>query len=117
MYLWPKLTYRPLTGLALRAGLLYARALAQVADPYSSNTNAGGVNRNFFGGSADAHDLGMEIQLGARYALPLHRTLTLSLGVEYAHLFHGAAFADADGEALVDLDRVGGRLLLDWRYE
>jgi hypothetical protein len=113
-YLWPRIHWHPLEGLTVRAGLLYARALADVIDPFLS-FRAGGVNRNFFDGRADKRDLGIELQLGVRYTRPLVGGLQLHLGLEWGHFVPGDAFEDAVGFRLVDIDRVIGRVMLEWR--
>ncbi|MCA9664127.1 MAG: hypothetical protein KC503_01020 [Myxococcales bacterium] len=116
VYIWPRVSISPVAGLALRFGVLYARAVADVADPYWSNTLSGGSNRSFFGGSASQRDLGVELQGGASYKLTLTRTLSLAFALEWAHLFPGSAFDDANARGLADIDRVTGRALLSWRY-
>jgi hypothetical protein len=116
VYLWPRVAFRLLGDLQLQAGLLYAHAVADLIDPYTTNLRGGGSNRNYYDGPADGGDLGIETQLGARYDLDLGHALHLQLAVQWAHLFVGAAFRSASGPAPEDIDRVGGRLLLSWSY-
>jgi hypothetical protein len=115
IYLWPRIFYRPIPRLTLRVGLLYARALADVVDPFTS-FRAGGVNRNFFDAPAAGHELGFEVQAGIRYTQPIVGKLAVHLGLEWGHLFPGDAFNDALGGRMVDVDRVIGRVILEWRH-
>ncbi|MFH1131962.1 MAG: hypothetical protein V1754_11545 [Pseudomonadota bacterium] len=117
LYFWPQLAYSPLDKLKLRVGLLWARSVADVVDPYFSNTNAGGMNRNFFNGPANEHHLGTEVQISVRYHFDLLKCLKLYVGVEGARLFPGAAFSDANGREMPTIDRIIGRVVLDWRPE
>jgi len=118
VYVWPRVHFRPIKGLTLRAGLLYARSVADVSTPFLS-FRAGGLNRNFLDGPGDAHDLGIEVQLGVRYVMPLFaskvKNLNLHLGAEWGHLFPGAAFTDAQGNRMADVDRFIGRAMLEWK--
>jgi hypothetical protein len=115
IYVWPRIYFRPLENLVLRLGLLYARAVADLADPFLS-FRAGGVNRNFFDASADRRDLGFEMQAGVGYTQPLVGKLALHLGLEWGHFFPGAAFTDTAGARMVDVDRFTGRVILSWKY-
>lgn len=114
VYVWPRVFFRPLSDLILRAGLLYARAVADVIDPFLT-FRAGGVNRNFFDGPADRRDLGLEVQLGVRYSRTLIDTLRIHLGFEWGHLFPGDAFSSPSGVRMGDVDRFIGRLMLEWQ--
>lgn len=115
-YAWPRIYFRPLPNLTLRAGALYARSVADVTSPYLT-FRAGGVNRNWFDGRADQHDLGWEVQLGARYTVEPAKNLFVHLGLEWGHLFPGAAFSDAAGNKMADVDRFIGRVALEWRTQ
>lgn len=123
-YLWPRLAFEPLERLALRVGLLWAMAAADVVDPRATNTDAGGYNRNYFGGPADNRQLGLEIQVALSYSvapfsgakhLGSLRNLELGVGAEWARLFPGDAFADAQGRLPPTVSRFAGRLTLGWR--
>ncbi|MBI3072582.1 MAG: hypothetical protein HYY84_10750 [Deltaproteobacteria bacterium] len=116
-YLWPRVTIRPLPRLTLRAGVLFARAVADVIDPFLTN-RAGGTNRNFFDRASEgSHDLGIEVNASVRYTQPLAKGLAVHVGVDWGHLFPGNAFLDATGKRLPDIDRVQANLLVDWRFE
>jgi hypothetical protein len=116
-YVWPRVTIRPLPRLSLRAGVLFARAVADVIDPFLTN-RAGGENRNHLDrASAGSTDLGIEVNAGVRYTQPLATGLAIHVGVDWGHLFPGNAFLDAAGKRLPDVDRIQANLLVDWRFE
>jgi hypothetical protein len=115
VYVWPRIHFRPLENLVLRLGLLYARAVADLVDPFLS-FRAGGVNHNFFDASANRRDLGFEMQAGVGYTQTLIGQLVLHLGLEWGHLFPGSAFTDAAGSRMVDVDHFTGRVILSFKY-
>jgi hypothetical protein len=118
-YLWPRLAFEPLERLALRVGLLWAVAVADVVDPRATNVDAGGYNRNYFGGPADGRELGLELQVGLSYSFaPIRKVkgLVVGAGVEWARLWPGDAFADRDGDPPPATSRVGGRFTVAWRF-
>ena len=115
VYVWPRIHFRPLENLVLRLGLLYARAVADLVDPFLS-FRAGGVNHNFFDASANRRDLGFEMQAGVGYTQTLIGQLVLHLGLEWGHLFPGSAFTDAAGSRRVDVDHFTGRVILSFKY-
>ena len=41
----------------------------------------------------------------------------MHLGLEWGHLFPGAAFTDAAGNKMADVDRFIGRVALEWRIQ
>ncbi len=112
IYLWPHLALGPFWGATLRAGVLWARAAADVVDPYTTNNLSGGFNSNYFGAASGSRELGVEVQAGAEYRLELMEDLELGAALQWAHLFPGAAFNGAQGQGQPDLDRVVGRLTL-----
>ncbi|MCC6750463.1 MAG: hypothetical protein IT371_22555 [Deltaproteobacteria bacterium] len=116
LYVWTHFFLRPVRGLTLRAGLLYARSAADLVDPYLS-FRAGGVNRNFLGGAGTARELGFEVHASARYRWALTPRLGVNFGLDWGHLFPGEALNDAAGRFMGGVDRVVGRFLLDWRYQ
>lgn len=115
VYIWPRLSIEPLAGLDLGVGLLYAWTVAGLIDPYTTENDAGGYNRNYLGGPANANQLGLEVQLRAGYRIELIDNLILALNLQYGRLFFGAAFANARGRTPPDIDRVVGRMTLGWR--
>ncbi len=78
-------------GLEVKAGLLFARATAELADPYGSFA-AGGEPTTLWGLPATSKNLGVELDLAARWTHALRHDLELGVEMEYGHLFPGAAF-------------------------
>jgi hypothetical protein len=113
-YVWPRVFVRPWPWLTLRVGLLYARTLADFQSPFLT-FRAGGVARNPYDGPGDKRDLGYEVQAGVRFSKQMPMGFTVHAGVEWGHLFPGAAFENAAGQRIADVDRVIGRVVLEWR--
>ncbi|MCC6552021.1 MAG: hypothetical protein IT372_03230 [Polyangiaceae bacterium] len=99
-YVNPRAVYRPVRGLDLKAGLLVAQATADLGDPY--HAGALGEIANYDGGDERAHDLGVEIDLGAEGYLRVDERTAIQLGVEGGVLVPGRAFDDAAGEPLAN---------------
>lgn len=116
VYVWPRVYFRPIPNLTFRLGLLYARTVADFSAPFLT-FRAGGVSRTPFDAAGTSHDLGLEIQAGVRYTHELPKGFAVHAGLEWGHLFPGAAFNDAAGRGMVDIDRVIGRVVLEWRGE
>ena len=116
LYIWPHLALGPLAGITLRAGALWAMAAADLADPYTTNNDAGGYNTNALGAPCTSRELGVELMAGLDYKLTLPLGLELGAAVQWAHLFPGAALTSASGQRPPDLDRVVARLTLGWRF-
>jgi hypothetical protein len=118
-YLWPRVAFEPLERLALRVGLLWALAVADVVDPRATNISGGGYNRNYFGGPTDGRELGLELQVGLSYSVaPIRKVkdLVVGAGVEWARLWPGDAFEDQDGDLPPAISRLAGRITLGWRF-
>ena len=88
-YLFPSIDYRPVTGLSLRLGLLYALAPASVSGPYESAIN-GGYPTNYLGGE-NGGSLGVEIDAGVTYTINVFDVVGAAFGVESAVFFPGDA--------------------------
>ena len=116
VYVWPRVFFRPIPNLTFRAGLLYARTVADFSAPFNT-FRAGGISRTPFDAAGTSHDLGLEVQAGVRYTHELPKGFAIHAGLEWGHLFPGAAFNDAAGRGMVDIDRVVGRFVLEWRGE
>lgn len=100
-------------GLVLRAGLLFARSTSLLADPYAS-FEAGGAPTTAFGTAAASRDLGVELDVGARWTREVREHLELAIEMEYGHLFPGAAFELPAGRmAPVTSTWIGAELV--WR--
>ncbi|GAC1595041.1 MAG: hypothetical protein NVS3B20_19190 [Polyangiales bacterium] len=107
-YLNPAVLYRPLPQFDLKFGALIAVAAGDVVDPYRLAFE--GNARNYRGGDAHARDLGLELDVGAEYRIPLPPTATLQLGGQAGVLFPGHAFDGPDGAAMPKQSVVQGRI-------
>lgn len=94
-YLNPTFVYRPHRALDTKLGVVIAQSTSDIVDPYQ--LNALGNPRNYDGGDAKRHDLGIEIDAGFEWRLALDYGLTVQLGAEGGLLFPGHAFDDAIG--------------------
>lgn len=94
-YLYPTFVYRPHRALDTKLGVVIAQSTSDLVDPY--HLNALGKARNYDGGDAKRHDLGLELDAGFEWRLAMGYGLTLQLGAEGGLLFPGHAFDDANG--------------------
>jgi hypothetical protein len=97
-YVNPTFVYRPVPRLDLKGGMVIAQATADVVDPYRLATQ--GAYVNYRGGDAKRHDLGVELDAGFEYRLPLNESMTLQLGAQGGVLFPGGALANIAGERM-----------------
>jgi hypothetical protein len=97
-YLYPTLVVRPVPELDLKVAALIAQTTADFVDP--AIVGIRGRFRNYDGGDSRSHDLGVELDGGVEYRLPLDYGLTLELGGQAGIFFPGNAFVDAQGERL-----------------
>ncbi len=97
-YLNPRLVFRPKRWLDLKGGVVVAQATADLVDPFQ--WGALGNARNYDGGPARAHDLGVELDAGLATRLEVDPSATIQLGAEGGVLFPGHAFDDAGGHGL-----------------
>jgi hypothetical protein len=109
--LFPRGWWRPLDGLEIYAGPLFAFTVTESADPFNTRL-AGGVARNALDGAPGRY-LGTELDGGVRFRALLFGT-ELTVGAEGGVLLPGSALAQADGSAMSPV--VGGRFLLDYRF-
>jgi hypothetical protein len=95
-YLNPRISYRlkPKGKLAVHAAYVLAALPDGAADPYQSFRSGGATNP--FGGSADRHLLGQEIDLGVSLTTNLRKQYALWLSLEGAVGLPGEAAADRD---------------------
>lgn len=105
--LFPRFFGRPVRGVELYGGALFAFAPEPPADPLQSRLN-GGVPASAFGGTAGNY-LGTEVDLGVRYRAVLWGT-ELVLGAEGGVFTPGDAFVNGANQRRGAL--TGGRLLL-----
>jgi hypothetical protein len=108
--LFPRLRFRPLAGLELYGGPLFAFAAVPLADPLNSRL-AGGVPRGPLGGEGGSY-LGTELDLGVRYRA-LVRGVQLDAGLEGGTLRPGSAMRREDGGPMNAVH--GGRMMLEVR--
>jgi hypothetical protein len=94
-YVYPSLVVRPVPELDLKAALLVAQATADFVDPVAAGL--AGRSQNYDGGSTANRDLGLELDGGVEYRLPLGSRGTLELGAQGGVFFPGNAFADVAG--------------------
>ena len=97
-YVNPTLVLRPLPELDWKLGVLVAQTTSDLVDP--SVVRSEGRYVNYDGGSPTNHDLGLELDTGVEYRLPIARGATLALGAQGGVLFPGNAFADAAGSRM-----------------
>jgi hypothetical protein len=97
-YLNPRVSFRlkPKGKLALHGAYVLAALPDGAADPYQSFRQGGATNP--FVGSADAHLLGQEVDLGVSVTTNLRKQYALWLSLEGAVGLPGAATADLAGD-------------------
>lgn len=96
-YVFPSVVVRPTPDFDLKVGALVAVATSDFVDPYV--TAIQGSARNSRGGDARARDLGLELDWGIEWRVPME-TATLQLGLQQGILFPGHAFDDARGRSM-----------------
>jgi hypothetical protein len=100
-YLNPTIVVRPRHWLDLKAGLVIAQSTADVVDPF--HAGALGDFANYDGGDETNLDLGLEIDLGFDFRIPvIPEHFLVNVGAEGGILFPGRAFDDANGAPLDD---------------
>lgn len=109
--LFPRLRVRPIAGLEVYGGPLFALANVPSTDPFNARIT-GGAPRSALGGPA-ARALGAEVDVGVRYRA-LFYGQEVTLGVEAGALFPGAAFTSLEGARMGAVG--GGRGMLRWRF-
>ena len=108
--IFPRGWYRPLDGLEVYGGPLFAFTDVPLADPRESKF-AGGQPRNAYNGDGGGY-LGTELDLGLRYRTLLGGT-ELTVGFEGGVFLPGSAYTEGEDTSL---DRVfGGRAMLSYR--
>jgi hypothetical protein len=97
-YLNPRVVYRPRRWVDLKGGVLIAQTSADLVDPF--HAGALGSARNYDGGNARKHDLGVELDLGVAFRVQVDPGSTIQAGFEGGLFFPGHAFDDASGQRL-----------------
>ncbi len=111
-YLYPTAVVNLGRYLDLRAGAVLGVATSDWIDPTSVQIY--GSSRNFRGGDATKHDLGLELDLGLHGRFPLPGNVTLTAGLQGGVLFAGRAFDDAAGRGLGRIGMVTARLGMEF---
>lgn len=91
-YLNPVLRYRPVEGLDLRLGYIWAVAAADLTDIYQTARN-GGYPTGFDGEQGGDRGLGHEVDVSARYTIQLPGAVAVRIGVENGVFLPGNALA------------------------
>lgn len=98
-YLNPRFLVRPKRWVDVKLGFVLAAATSDVVDPYQAG--AKGNYANYDGGDPTRRDLGLEIDTGFDFRIPVGSERTrLELGAEGGVLFPGHAFDDANARPL-----------------
>lgn len=97
-YINPRFVFRPRRWVDLKGGVVIAQSTADVVDPFQAG--ALGSARNYDGGRPDAHDLGVEVDLGTNFRIQVDPGSTIQVGFEGGVLFPGRAFDDTSGNRL-----------------
>ncbi len=118
MYFKPTVRYQA-GDFRAKASLLWARAAADIVDPYISKTapGAGGAARNFLGGDGSERDLGVEINVGVDYKWRHANIIELRPSLQFGHFMPGPAFTDADGTAHPAITAFYAALSMSWLPE
>jgi hypothetical protein len=109
-YVFPTVGIRPMDGVELRVGALWAVATADLVDPWRYRVTSRA--RSYRGADPRSRDLGLEIDASLLLGAPLAKGVELLGGLEGAVLIPGHAFDDEHGNALgpLGLLRVRGGL-------
>ena len=113
VYVYPRLRWSPMKGLDIRLAFLWARALADVTDPYVSAVEAAGYPQYGYRKGQPSTDLGWEIDGSIAYRSPnFWGPFNVALGAQFGWCKPGAAFDDAKGDSLGGIweARVGAEL-------
>ena len=109
MSFFPRGWIRPVDGLEIYGGPLFAFSNVDLADARPTRL-AGGDPRNAFGGDPGGY-LGTELDVGIRYRALVQGSV-LTVGVEGGIFQPGNAFADADGQTMQSVS--GARAMLNY---
>ncbi|MCP4448216.1 MAG: hypothetical protein GY811_23190 [Myxococcales bacterium] len=107
---FPRAYYRPMSGLEVYGGPLFAFTAAKYADPFNSRL-AGGTARNSLNGTPGSY-LGTELDVGVRYRQMI-RGSELTFGIEGGMLMPGSVFEDEMGAGLGSV--FGARAMMNYR--
>ena len=96
--LFPKVWYKPVTGLKVYGGALLAWTDVPLADPFQTKMT-GGMPSNAFKGSPGDW-LGLEIDIGLQHHFSFSKWGGMDIGLEAAWLQPGDAFINTTGDSL-----------------
>jgi hypothetical protein len=111
-YLYPVLRFYPVKNLETKAGFLFAQALAPVADPYNSAMNGGYPVS--YRGAKNSKSLGMEINGGISYSIPVKDLVSINFGIQGGMFKPGAAFNDYSGKAMPAIYKARAMMDVVW---
>ena len=113
-YLMPTVRIHPIAPVTVRAAVLLAQADRPLDDAFQTNAQNGGVRHNALGSTTASRDLGMEIDLGARYLWDRAKAPSVAADLQLGRFIPGAAFEDASGEKMDPVDRLLAGVTLFW---
>lgn len=113
-YVMPTVRFHPVSPVTLRAAVLIAQADRPLDDAFQTNAQNGGVRHTSLGSTTASRDLGMEIDLGARYLWERSKAPSIAADLQLGRFLPGAAFEDADGERMDPVDRLLAGVTLFW---
>ena len=111
-YLMPTVKFSPMKAMQLRAAVLITQADRPLDDPYQTNAIYGGVRHNAFGSTTTSRNLGVEVDIGARYTW--EGAPNVSADLQLGHFMPGSAFVDENGERMDNVDRLLAGVTLSW---
>jgi hypothetical protein len=113
VYIQPIFRYRPLDGLTLRLGFLWAMSVVPLTDPFAS-ASFGGYPVGYRGARDPSLNLGYELDGGVDYEAIAFDVIALRFGLQVGGFFPGGAFDDAEGNAMDPV--VSVRALFDFVF-
>jgi hypothetical protein len=106
-YVFPTFGIRPMDGVEIRLGVLWAVATADIVDPWRYRVTSRA--RSYRGGDPRSRDLGLEIDASLLLGAPLAKGVELVGGLEGAVLIPGHAFDDETGAQMGALGMLRAR--------
>lgn len=110
-YFFPALSYSGIENMQLNLGVLFARAVKDIIDPFFTMEN-GGSPRTFLNTLPPSRDLGYEIDLGGQYTRSVKKFFDIILGVQMGEFHPGKFFTDINGERFEPVYKVQGRITI-----
>ncbi len=113
-YVMPTVRYSPFPALTVRAATLVARADRPLDDPWQTMAMHGGVRHTALGSTTTSRDLGVEVDLGARYTWTSSNRPAISADLQIGRFLPGDAFVDEQGDRMDPVDRMLAGVTLAW---